>query len=335
MTRTRAELLSQLNSLLRLTQTEEMIAQVRRTQATSTAVDRELAGNAEKCRQRSGLLRDLIADLGGVYNVVGVTVGRLTAAAKAQLEQGSTLPEALLSDLTLEHQLLDRARFVKVLAAALNEPRVIEAMERLEAAHRATVEWINTVLDEVAAGQPARLRPTTTQVAVATGRRIAFFAARFTAAAVNRSVDAFDQVQRRATRKAGQVQHRAGQAAVDAGETVQRLVRDTGEVVTAGRDAALARAEDVAREEGATRAAETVRETRESLGALRVEELPIQGYDALNAGTASARIEKLDSLRDVQVVLAYEQAEKDRMSVIRAAENRSTDLTAQLSDVTS
>lgn len=335
MTRTRGELLSQLNSLLRLTQTEEMIAQVRRTQATSAAVERELAGNAEKCRQRSGLLRGLISHLGGVHDVVGVTVGRLTAAAKAQLEQGSTLPEALLSDLTLEHQLLDRVRFVKVLAGALNEQRVIEAMEELEAAHRGTVEWINTVLDEVATGRPAKLSPTTTQVAVATGRRIAFLAARLTAAAVNRSVDAFEQAQQRATRKAGQMQQRAGQTAVDAGETVQRLFRDTGEVVTAGRDAALARAEDVAREEGATRTAETVRETRESLGALRVEELPIQGYDALNAGMATARMEKLDSLHDVQVVLAYEQAEKDRASVVRAAENRLTDLTAQLSDAQS
>lgn len=136
--------------------------------------------------------------------------------------------------LTLEHQLLDRARFVKVLAGAWNEPGAIEGMERLEAAHRATVEWIDTVLDELATGHPAKLSPTTVQVAVATGRRIAFFAARQAAAAVNRSVAVIDQVQQRATRKAGEVQHRAGQTAVHAGETVQRIVRDTGEVVTAG-----------------------------------------------------------------------------------------------------
>lgn len=113
--------------------------------ASSAAVERELAGNAEKCRQRSGLLRELIGQLGGVLDVVGVTVGRLTAAAKAQLEQGTTVPEALLSDLTLEHQLLDRVWFVKVLAGALDQPRVIEGMERLEAAHRTTVEWIHTL----------------------------------------------------------------------------------------------------------------------------------------------------------------------------------------------
>jgi hypothetical protein len=335
MTRTRAELLSQLNSLLRLTQTEEMIARVRRTQATSGAVERELAGNAEKCRERSGLLRGLISDLGGVHDVVGVTVGRLSAAAKSQLEQGTTLSEALLSDLTLEHQLLDRAGFVEVLAGALNEPRVIEAMERLEDAHRATVDWINTVLADVATGRPTKLSPTTVQVAVATGRRVTFFGARQAAAAVNRSVAAIGEVQHRVSRQAGRVQQRAGQTASDAGETVPRIVRDTGEVLTAGRDAALARAEDVAGEEGATRAAETVRVTREALGALRADELPIKGYDALNAGVASARIERLDTLRDVQVVLAYEQAEKDRASVIRAAENRSADLTVQLSDVPS
>src|SRR5664279_2695497 len=88
----RDELLSQLNTLLRLTHTEEMITQVRRTQAMTDVVERELARNALMCRERAAL----IPALDGVYDVVGAAVGRLSAAAKAQLEQGTTLPEALL-----------------------------------------------------------------------------------------------------------------------------------------------------------------------------------------------------------------------------------------------
>jgi hypothetical protein len=363
MSELRTELLSQLNTLHRLTQTEEMIARVRRVQAASDAVERELARNAEQCRERSRLLRDLIGEQGGVLDLVGAAVGRLSAAAKAQLEQGTTLPEALLSDLALEHQMLDRARFVKLLALPLNESQVTDVMGRLETAHTATIEWIESILAEVAVGAPTKLRPTPAQVAVATGRRIAFFGARRAASAVNRSVAAFDnvqhrvgqtaeqvqhrvgqkaeevqhrvgqtagqvqhrvgqtagQVQHRVGQTAGQVQHRVGQTAGDALDKLQRLRRDTSEVVVAGRDAALARAEEVAREEGA----------------LRAEELPIKEYDALNAGMASARIEKLDDIHDVQVVLTYERTNKNRASVVRAAQSWSEELTQQFIDATS
>ncbi|MEP6464094.1 MAG: ferritin-like domain-containing protein [Frankiaceae bacterium] len=335
MSELRSELLSQLNTLHRLTSTEEMIAQVRRVQATSDTVERELAHNAEKCRERITLLRDLITELGGVHDVVGSAVGRLSATAKAQLEQGTTLPEALFSDLALEHQLLDRARFVKLLAKALDEAHATTVMDRLETAHTATIEWIEAILAEVAVGAPTKLRPTPAQVAVATGRRVAFFGARRAAYAVNRSVAAFGNVQHRVGQTAEQVQQRVGQTAGDAVDKLQRLRRDTNEVVVAGRDAALSRAEEVAREEGAGRTAEAVRDTRESLGALRAEELPIKGYDALNAGMAAARIEKLDEVHDVQVVLTYEQASKNRASVVRAAQARTEELTPQFSETNS
>lgn len=59
--------------------------------------------------------------------------------------------------------------------------------------------------------------------------------------------------------------------------TLQRLDRDTNQVLTAGRDAALNRAEEVPREGGDDRADEVVHETRPSLGVLRVEELLIPG----------------------------------------------------------
>lgn len=331
----RTELLSQLNTLHRLTQTEEMIAQVRRVQATSDAVERELVHNAEMCRERSTVLRNLISELGGVHDLVGSAVGRLSATAKAQLEQGTTLPEALFSDLTLEHQLRDRARFVQLLGRALEESDVVEVMDRLEVAHTATIEWIEGILAEVAVGAPTKLRPTPAQVAVATGRRIAFFGARQAATAVNRSVAAFGNVQHRIGKTAEQVQHRVGQTAEETVDKLQRLRRDTEEVVVAGRDAALTRAEEVALEEGAIGTAEAVHGARESLGALRAEELPINGYDALNAGMASARIEKLGEVHDVQVVLTYEQANKNRASVVRAAQARTEELTQEFSTASS
>lgn len=334
MSELRTELLSQLNTLHRLTSTEEMIAQVRRVQATSDVIERELARNAEMCRERGRALRELITELGGVHDLVGAAVGRLSATAKAQLEQGTTLPEALFSDLALEHQLLDRARFVTLLGRALKESSVTELMERLETAHTETIAWIEEILAEVAVGAPTKLRPTPTQAAVATGRRIAFFGARRAASAVNRSVAAFGTVQHRVGQTAEQVQNKVGQTAGDAVDMLSRLRRDTSEVVVAGRDAALTRAEEVAREEGADRAAEAVRGTRESLGALREEELPIKGFDALNAGMASARIEKLDEVHDVQVVLTYESANKNRASVVRAAQARTEELTQEFSDAT-
>lgn len=331
----RNELVAQLNTLHRLTQAEEMIAQVRRVQATSSAVERELARNAEMCRERSRLLRDLISDLGGVHDLVGAAVGRLSATAKTQLEQGTTLPEALLSDLTLEHQLLDRASFVKLIARAIDEPKVVDVMDRLETAHTATIEWLESILAEVAVGAPTKLRPTPAQAAVATGRRIAFFGARQAASAVNRSVAAFGTVQHRVGQTAGEMQQRVGQTAGDAVDKLQRLRRDTGEVVVAGRDAALSRAEEVAREEGAGRTADIVREARESLGALSAQELPIKGYDSLNAGMACSRIEKLGEVHDVQVVLSYEQANKNRASVVRAAQARMEELAQEFSEASS
>ena len=103
---------------------------------------------------------------------------------------------------------------------------------------------------------------------------------------------------------------------------LQRLDRDTNQVLTAGRDAALTRAEDVAREDGNGRTADLVHDTRASLGVLRAEELPIPGYDTLNVGMASHPIEELADVPDIEVVLTYERAHKGRAGVIWAAEAR-------------
>ena len=129
-------LTSQLNTVLRLTHTEMMIAQSRRAQAATPAFERELAENADKCRERLELISDAIRRVGGVPDVLGVAVGRIAATVKSTLEQGQDLDEALLGDLSLERQLLDRAHFVRMLAEELDEPAVVRVADRLERAHQ-------------------------------------------------------------------------------------------------------------------------------------------------------------------------------------------------------
>jgi hypothetical protein len=58
-----------------------------------------------------------------VPDVVSPAVGRLAAVLKATVEQAAPIGEALLQDLQLEHQLLDRATYLKVLAERPSCPR--------------------------------------------------------------------------------------------------------------------------------------------------------------------------------------------------------------------
>ena len=70
------------------------------------------------------------------------------------------ITEALLADLALEHELFDRARLVKVLAADADAPDLVAIATRLEDAHGNTIQWLFTVLAETAIGGPAALAPT-------------------------------------------------------------------------------------------------------------------------------------------------------------------------------
>ena len=58
-------------------------------------------------------------------------------------------------------------------------------------------------------------------------------------------------------------------------------------------------------------------------------------YLFLAVPMASAQIEKLDDVHDVQVVLTYEQANKNRASVVRSAQTRTEELTQEFSDANS
>jgi bacterioferritin (cytochrome b1) len=315
-------LIAQLNSLLRLTHTERMIAETRRAQATSERIERELAANADKCSERARLLADAVRDLGGVADVVGTAVSRVGAMAKTTLEQGQSLEEALLGDLALEHQLRDRAQFARMIADQLDARSVIKVLDRLDVAHSATIDWLMQRLAEVAAGGPAALRPSPLQSAVGMGRRLGQTPARQAAGTVNRTY---------AT--ATELQQRAAQRVTLEVERSRELLNAAADIWTAGRDASLQRAEESASEHGAKDTARNVNRIRRNLGAVDSSELPIRNFDNLRVDEATGRIDRLRDIEQVRTVLAYEQANKNRKGVVDAAMSRVEALAADLAHV--
>jgi hypothetical protein len=166
-------LLAQLRAVLDLTNTEIQVAETRVVQARTDAVRRELSRNAENGRDRAKAIESAIRELGGTPDVIGPFIGRAQAAVKALTEQAQPFDEALLGDLALEGQLLDRARYLKALAVAAGAPGVQKLADRLITAHAATVDWLTTVLAEDALGGPAALRRTPMQAVVAVAVRLA------------------------------------------------------------------------------------------------------------------------------------------------------------------
>jgi bacterioferritin (cytochrome b1) len=315
-------LVEQLNALLRLTQTEKQIAETRRLQASTEQVERELRQNAESCDDRARLLTEAVRNLDSLPDVVGVAVGRMAATLKASAEQGQDLVEALLGDLGLEHELLDRTRLARMVAEQLGETKTVKVLDRLEKAHTEMLDWLMTRLAEVAVGGPAALRPTPAQSVAGFSRRVTQFPARRAAATVNRTVALATDIQQRT----------ADTVATNVDRTRQ-LVDAANEIWTAGRDATLKRSEEVAREQGARDTARTLNRTRRELGAVDAVELPIRSYDSLAADAAISRINRLRDVDDVRTVLAYEAANKQRKGVTAAAQARVEQLAAQLASV--
>lgn len=167
MSTTDTPLLAQLCAVLDLTHTEIQVAHMRSTQARTDAVRRELSEFADTARARADALEDSIRELGGAPEVIGPFLGRPAAAVKALTAQAQPFDEALLDDLALEHHLLDRARYIKILAITAQIRTVVVLADRLIAAHSAATDWLTTALAEHALGGPAALRHTP----VAGGRR--------------------------------------------------------------------------------------------------------------------------------------------------------------------
>src|SRR5829696_4255583 len=230
------KIINQLRALVLLTQTEEQVARTRISQARTDAVRRELTENADNAAKRSLEITEQLKSLGGVPDVVTPALGRASAMLKATFEQAAPFEEALFTDLQLEHTLLDRATYLKVLADQAEETEVRQLAEKLVTAHTATVEWLTVVLAEEAMGGPAALVPTPVQKVAGGVARAVNAPVRFWANTVNNAVDT--------------VKH-AGEETSDRFATVtDRAAALTGAVrqtLTAGRSASLRRAEQVAR----------------------------------------------------------------------------------------
>src|SRR3954454_11601773 len=300
-------LLAQLRALLDLTNTEIQVAETRVAQARTEAVRRELTQNAENGRIRAQAIEKAIRDLGGFPDTIGPFFGRAAAAVKALTEQAQPFDEALLGDLALEDQLLDRSRYIKALAVAAKRRDIEDLAERLITAHSATVNWLTTVLAEDALGGPAALRRTPLQAAAGTTVKLVNLPMEWSSQSVERVAEllrtagpAVDDLIRRA-------QH-AGEVALKA--------------LAASRDAALQRAEEVARDEGADGAADALHATRTAGGVLDADELPIADYDELTVADAIAAVKELEDAADVRAITAYEEAHKDRQRVVSAAQTR-------------
>ncbi len=311
-------ILTQLRLLVQLTQAEAQIARIRVGQARTEAVRRELEQNADNAETRTSAILTALRELGGVPDVVTPALGRLTGLVKTALEQAEPLDEALLADLALEHQLLDRARYVKVLAETAELPRVRKLADRLVVAHTATVEWLTVVLAEQALGGPAALRATPLQRLAGGATRVVHLPARLAAERVNRTVE--------------NVQNSAEQTRDKLGEVAGKATQLTGAVrdaLTVGRNATLQRAESDARRQGDTTAAKAVHEVRRDLGALSASELPVKDYDKLSIADSVKAVKGLDQPQDVRAVIAYEEANAARTSVVNAAQTQLASIAKQ------
>ncbi|WP_222266053.1 ferritin-like domain-containing protein [Modestobacter marinus] len=308
-------LITQLRALLMLTQTEEQIARIRVAQARTDAVRRELEQNAHHAAERTTAIAEQLRALGGVADVVTPAVGRIAALVKSTVEQAGPIDEALLGDLQLEHQLFDRATYLKVLAQVAKEPEVERLAERLITAHSATVEWLAVVLAEEALGGPAALRPTPFQRVAVGAARLANLPVRFAANTVNRAMDtaqhAGEQTGGTFTTVVDDVRHRAG--------ALTGAVRET---VNVGRITSLRRAEEIARQEGNDTTAEAVAATRRELGDLTADELPIKGYDSMSTAQIATAVEDVTEPEDLDMLIRYEETHKARSSAVSAIQTR-------------
>lgn len=312
---TETTLINQLRTVLDLTHTEIQVAETRIAQARTDAVRDELTQNANNGRIRAEAIEKAIRDLGGFPDTIGPFLGRAAAAVKALTEQAQPFDEALLGDLALEDQLLDRSRYIKALAVAAKNNDVQALADRLITAHSATVNWLTTVLAEDALGGPAALRRTPFQAAAGTAVRIVNLPGQWSAQSAERVAEllrstgpAVDDLVRRA--------QRAGEVALKA--------------IGASRDAALQSAEAVVRDEGADKTADALHTARAASGVLDAEELPIEDYDKLNLNDAVTAVKELEAPSDIRTIIAYEEANKNRQRLVSAAQTRVAEIAQEV-----
>ena len=266
-----------------------------------------MATNAANAHERAQLIAAALRDLGGVPDVVTPALGRATALAKTVVEQGQPIAGALFGDLALEHQLLDRARYLEALADTADHADTRNLARRLQAAHQETIEWITSVLVEEAAGKPTKVRPTPVQKAVGRLTSVVNYPARRTAEWINGTAEAVARTRSRVGTVA--------EAAVDS--------------LTAGRDAALLQAEQIATRKGARSTETALHRTRVLAGGLTEDELAVDNYDDLTVSEVASAVQQLTDTAALTALLRYEQNHKDRAGAVTAIENRLAALAEQ------
>jgi len=262
-----AQLVGELNVLLRLTRLEAAVARSRVPLARDRAVRQELLDNAAESERSAQALAGAIRELGGVPDLVGSTLARVGALVKTGLEQGQTLPDALLGDLALEHQLVDRARLGRALAETAGYQSIAELLADVEADHLRTVAWIEAALREVATGQSPRLRPTPVQRVVGAGRRVLFAGVRSGAAAVNRALTRGEAAVAGAGDRVIDLRERVVEPGADAARDAAReAARTARQGLTSLSDSARSAAREAASaaRDGVTSAADSARDTAAS-----------------------------------------------------------------------
>ncbi len=89
----------------------------------------------------------------------------------------------------------------------------------------------------------------------------------------------------------------------------------------------------ITRRDGATDTARSLHETRTRLGTLTEAELPITGYDRLNVTDAVTAITTLDNTDQLNQVLHYEEAHKNRARVVSALQTHYAGLAKDITHI--
>lgn len=304
---TTEKLIGQLRILHQLTNSEIQIAETRQVQARNDTVRQQFTTNASNAQERARLIAAALRELGGVPDVITPALGRATALAKSLVEQGQPLTGALFGDLALEHQLLDRARYLEALADAADHIDTRLLARRMQAAHQETVEWITSVLAQEASGKPTAVQPTPAQKAVGRLTRAANYPTRWAAARINEAAEAVARTRSR----------------------VATVTEATVDSLTAGRDAGLHQAEQIATRKGAHTTASTLHRTRVLTGGLTEDELTVDQYDDLTVNEVEAAVQQLTDPSALAALLRYEHNHKDRAGASTAIENQLAALRAQ------
>jgi hypothetical protein len=92
--------------------------------------------------------------------------------------------------------------------------------------------------------------------------------------------------------------------------------------LTAGRDAALLQAEQIATRNGAHTTETALHRTRVLAGGLTEDELSVDNYDDLTVSEVASAVQQLTHTAALTALLRYEQSNKDRAGAVTAIENR-------------